>query len=64
MGQKNTKWSKFARPQDRIREILDFGPDSNWPQSGSYSISERLRRLSQEIEELNQRVDHLTKPRF
>ncbi len=47
------------RPQkDLLSEILDFGPDSETPETPD--LTERIRKVKEKIEEINERITRLT----
>ena len=44
----------------KLSDILDFGPDKLKPRAGSTNQTERLKKLIEQMKEINARVDKLT----
>lgn len=44
--------------KDLLSDILDFGPDSPTPESPD--LTERIRKVKEKIEEINERITRLT----
>ncbi len=55
-----TPFVQRASTRERLKEILDFGPDAPYPAQGmSNRVNERIRELVRKLAELNQRIDKL-----